>query len=270
MILSSFLNKKEKCNNSNKLKDYWIFSLHLLLGNAAGNDSVRRIIANRLTAWWNQEVKDTVAVKNVTYMTWIQNKAESSLHSRYAEARKSAALRVEKIKMQYGHQLDSNYWQANKVSCKSKGVATAKSLALLDPSETINGVVAQQWGRHPWEMERIFQRRFGLSHFHTTEHTGGEKACDRVSRKKNLGSVAGVLCWRQWGGHPWKMEKVFQRGFELSHFHTTEHTAGEKVYDLASRENLRGALLEYCVDGRRLLAAGRVRSRPLTVSVRFG
>jgi len=52
------------------------------------------------------------------------------------------------------------------------------------------------------------------------------------------------------------MERVFKRRFELSHFHTTQHTGGEKVYDRVSREQLREVLPEYCVDSRRLLAVG--------------
>jgi len=50
------------------------------------------------------------------------------------------------------------------------------------------------------------------------------------------------------------MERVFQRRFGLSHFHTTEHTGGVKAYDLVSQEKLREVLPEYCVDGCRLLA----------------
>jgi len=41
-----------------------------------------------VTFWWNQEVKDAIRVKKSGLQAWLYNKAESSLHSRYAEARK--------------------------------------------------------------------------------------------------------------------------------------------------------------------------------------
>jgi len=52
-----------------------------------------------VTPRWNQELKDAIRAKKVAYKGWLHNKADSSLHSRYAEARNSAALTVKKFKM---------------------------------------------------------------------------------------------------------------------------------------------------------------------------
>jgi len=67
-------------------------------------------------------VKRAIWAKKVVYKTWLQNTAEPYLHSRYAEARKSAALTGKKSKIKYfGHKLDSSYWQVNKFSGKPSG-----------------------------------------------------------------------------------------------------------------------------------------------------
>jgi len=67
----------------------------------------------KLISWWSQVVQDALRTKKVIYKAWLQEKVESSLHSWYAEARKTAALTVEKSKMQswmkFGHKVDSNY-----------------------------------------------------------------------------------------------------------------------------------------------------------------
>jgi len=55
----------------------------------------------------------------------------------------------------FGHKLDSNYWQANKVFWK-----------------TIRRLRGKQYPR-PWRIESLFQRPFEPSHFHTIGHTGG-------------------------------------------------------------------------------------------------
>jgi len=46
-----------------------------------------------------QDVKDAIRAKKLDCKAWVQNKTEPFLHSRYAEARKSAALTVKKSKM---------------------------------------------------------------------------------------------------------------------------------------------------------------------------
>jgi len=55
----------------------------------------------KVTPCWNPEAKDTIRAKKVAYKAWLQNEAESCLHSRYAEARKSAALAEKKSTMQF-------------------------------------------------------------------------------------------------------------------------------------------------------------------------
>jgi len=69
---------------------------------------------------WNQKLKNTICTKKATYLLdWLQKRAEPFLHSRYAEARKSAALTMKRLKMQcwenFGHKLGTNCWQANEV-----------------------------------------------------------------------------------------------------------------------------------------------------------
>jgi len=74
---------------------------HLVLGYAEGNASVCRIM-ERVSAWWYQVLKDVIRAKKVAYNTWLQNKAESSLHSRYADEQKYAAQADERSKTQSG------------------------------------------------------------------------------------------------------------------------------------------------------------------------
>ena len=109
----------------------------------------------KLISWWSQVVQDALRTKKVIYKAWLQEKVESSLHSWYAEARKTAALTVEKSKMQswmkFGHKVDSNYsrWQANKVFWQTNGrlcwkwFHTDRSICVLISNE----------GNMPWQME---------------------------------------------------------------------------------------------------------------------
>jgi len=52
----------------------------------------------KVTSWWKQEVKDDIQAKKVDLRHGFTTKP--TLHLRYAEALKSAALRVRKTKMQ--------------------------------------------------------------------------------------------------------------------------------------------------------------------------
>ena len=56
----------------------------------------RLVVANngkKVTLWWDQDVKDSIRAKKVAYKVWLQNKANSSFHLRYAEARNPQPLR---------------------------------------------------------------------------------------------------------------------------------------------------------------------------------
>ena len=68
--------------------------------------------------------------KRVAYKAWLHNKADSSLHSRYAEEGKSEALMMKKSKMQYwenfGHKLKA-FWQT--IQClRDKASNIARSI----------------------------------------------------------------------------------------------------------------------------------------------
>jgi len=81
-------------------------------------DSVWRIMAIKYPVV-ETEGEDAIHAKKVANKAWFHNKADSSLHSRYAEARKSAALTVKKSEIQcwenFVYNLDSNHWQASTV-----------------------------------------------------------------------------------------------------------------------------------------------------------
>jgi len=74
------------------------------------------------------------------YTTWFQNKADPSLHSRYAEARKTVALHSEKAQNPVLGEFDVNLIPitAKPAICSDKpfGDSAAKNLILLDPSST--------------------------------------------------------------------------------------------------------------------------------------
>jgi len=45
--------------------------------------------SQKINLWWNEEVKDAIRAKKVTYKAWFHNKP-ISLHSWHAEAQKSS------------------------------------------------------------------------------------------------------------------------------------------------------------------------------------
>ena len=75
-------------------------------------------VSEKRTPWWNQEVKATRAKKNA-FKDWLQDRSSSDLQSLYNEARKAATSAVTKSKKksweEFGRQLNSNYFSANKV-----------------------------------------------------------------------------------------------------------------------------------------------------------
>jgi len=60
----------------------------------------------KLTPQWNQEEKDVIQAKKVTYEARLQDKADSSLQLRYAEVQKSAALTRKSSKSNLGRTSD--------------------------------------------------------------------------------------------------------------------------------------------------------------------
>jgi len=54
---------------------------------------------DKKAAWWNQELKGAIGETKVAFKAWLYNKVESSFHARHIDARKSAALAVEKSEM---------------------------------------------------------------------------------------------------------------------------------------------------------------------------
>jgi len=84
----------------------------------------------KVTSWWNREVKNPTRAKEVTYKAWFRNKAESSLHSRYAEAQMCAALKLKNSKIRsyenYGHKLDTITGKQTKCSGKPNDARAKK------------------------------------------------------------------------------------------------------------------------------------------------
>jgi len=73
-------------------------------------------------------------------MSRLQKKANSSVHSAYAETRKFTALTVKKPKMQswnnFGYKLNSSYLQSSKVLWQKIWRFRMQKLKLLDISKT--------------------------------------------------------------------------------------------------------------------------------------
>jgi len=92
----------------------------------------------KVTPCLNQGVNDAVQANKVVWKALLQDKAESCLHSRYAETLKFALLMVKISKMGYwdyfGHKLDSNYRKAKKnfvasgLGLRCKRSRTARSI----------------------------------------------------------------------------------------------------------------------------------------------
>ena len=53
---------------------------------------------DRLTPWWNQDVKDAIRAVKDAFKTLLQNRSSSDLQFRYSEARKGAAQAVKMSK----------------------------------------------------------------------------------------------------------------------------------------------------------------------------
>jgi len=68
------------------------------------------------------------------YIEFTNVHAASFLHSLYAEAREPAVFMVKKSKLQswenFGHKMDSNYWQPKNCSGKPTGVFAENDLIL--------------------------------------------------------------------------------------------------------------------------------------------
>ena len=127
----------------------------------------------KVSPWWNQEVKDAIRTKKVACKAWRHNKADSSLHSRYTEARKPAALTVKKSNCNLGRISDIKWIpitsKQTTSSGKPSGVLAVKKLTLLYPSMN-KWCLTQQWGGHPWWIETVIQRSFKPSDYYTTKH----------------------------------------------------------------------------------------------------
>ena len=75
--------------------------------------------SEKITPWWNQEVKEAIRAKKVAYKAWLANKSYVELCSQYFEARKEAATKVklskERAWKEFGKSLDDAFKMANKV-----------------------------------------------------------------------------------------------------------------------------------------------------------
>ena len=73
--------------------------------------------SKKKTLWWNQEVKEAIRAKKDAFKTLLRDRLSSNyLQSRYTEARKAVTLAVKtfkKLRKEFGHRLDSNYFLSN-------------------------------------------------------------------------------------------------------------------------------------------------------------
>jgi len=81
----------------------------------------------KVSPWWNQEVKGAIRAKKAAYKAWLHNKDDSSLHSWYAEARKSAAFMVKESKLQAWQNFDINWIPITDKPTKCSGEPSAVS-----------------------------------------------------------------------------------------------------------------------------------------------
>jgi len=109
-------------------------------------------------------VKDANRAMKVAYKTWLQNKADA-----FAVRWGAKVCSPHGKKGQNGF-LDE-FWEnwipvtgkPTLCSGKPSGVSAEKKSNLVDSSRP-QWLLTQQWGEHPWQMERVFQRSFELSH----------------------------------------------------------------------------------------------------------
>ena len=103
----------------------------------------------------------------MAYKSRLHNKAETSLYSWSAEARKSSA---QVVRESFTYQLESNYWQASKVFWWAIKFFSGENIVLLNPSRA-KWRHKQQWGWHLWQMKRVLQSSSELSHTHIIQLT---------------------------------------------------------------------------------------------------
>ena len=169
----------------------------------------------------------TRANKTVATKAWLQNKAELHSHARYAEEQTFGAQSWKNAR----HNLDSNYWQANKVFWQTIRCLRAKNLILLDLTKTIlsysalrrasladgAGGVPRRWQKgHNGQGAESLGSGEKFQHCHkyflqcSTHVPRGGQVCFLPRAPSNLNAP---LRWR----------KHF-KDLKLSHFHTISHT----------------------------------------------
>ena len=92
----------------------------------------------KITSWWNQQVKEAIRAKKVAYKAWLANKSSVELRLQYSEARKATATKVklskERAWKKFGERLDDDFKTANEVFL-AFAVCVEKNLKPLSSSK---------------------------------------------------------------------------------------------------------------------------------------
>ena len=116
--------------------------MHLQLLVVVANVLEVNWVVRKKTAWWNQEVKETIRTKKTEFIAWLTNKSSEQLRLRYSTARKTAATTVlsNNLKNSYGKNLDKSWIQTTDQQTKYFGkpyVVCAANKHQLLPSSRI-------------------------------------------------------------------------------------------------------------------------------------
>ena len=134
---------------SEDIEKEWLLFRSAIISSAAENCGRKRLKvagdSEKRTPWWTQEVKEAIRAKKDAFKAWLQNRSSSDLQSRYTQARKAATSAVkkskEKSREEFGRQLDSNYFSANKVFWQTirrlRGKRSSVSYSIKDSAGNI-------------------------------------------------------------------------------------------------------------------------------------
>ena len=112
----------------------WLLFRSAIILSAAGSCGRKQLrvagYSEKRTAWWKQEVKESIRAKKDTFRALLQDRSSSDLQSWYTEARKAATLAVQKFKdkswEEFGHCLFLTIFQQTKYFSRPSAIYVAK------------------------------------------------------------------------------------------------------------------------------------------------
>ena len=101
--------------------------------------------SEKITAWWNQEVKEAILAKKTAFRSWLTNKSSQQFQLPYSAARKTATTIFKKSKEnlweEFGQKLDTHYRLENKVFWQTIRCLRGKQTSVVTFFKDTNGVL---------------------------------------------------------------------------------------------------------------------------------